>query len=90
MGQLNLYFAWGSEADDDFWYDQMRGSLDRLKVVAASEGIYNDTFTQYPNYALFDATAEELYGEENAGRLSKIRDTIDPDKIMGLAGGFVI
>ena len=68
----------------------MRGSLDRLKTVAASEGIYNDTFTQYPNYALFDTTAEELYGKENAGRLGKIRDAVDPDRIMDLAGGFAI
>lgn len=68
----------------------MRGSLDRLKVVAAEEGIYDNSLTQYPNYALFDATGEELYGKVNAKRLRKIRDAVDPERVMELAGGFVL
>jgi hypothetical protein len=88
--QLNLYFAWASKADDKFWYNEMRGSLDRLKAVAAAEDIYDNSLTQYPNYALFDATGEELYGRANAKRLRKIRDTVDPQRVMDLAGGFVI
>lgn len=90
LEQLNLYCAWASQADDEFWYDEMRGSLDRLKVVAAKEGIYDDSLTQYPNYALFDATGEELYGKVNAKRLRKIRDAVDPERVMELAGGFVL
>jgi hypothetical protein len=88
--QLNLYFAWASQADDKFWYNEMRGSLDRLKAVAAAEGIYDDSLTQYPNYALFDATGAELYGRANAKRLRKIRDAVDPQRVMDLAAGFVI
>jgi len=68
----------------------MRASLARLQDVAIKESIYADYFTQYPNYALFDATAEELYGVENAARLRAIRERIDPEQVMGLVGGFLI
>lgn len=88
--QLNLYCAWASKADDKFWYNEMRESLKRLKVVATKEGIHDDSLTQYPNYALFDAKGEDLYGKVNAKRLRKIRNAVDPGRVMDLAGGFVL
>ncbi|KAK4446231.1 hypothetical protein QBC34DRAFT_331723 [Podospora aff. communis PSN243] len=87
---LNLYFSWLKERDDDIWHDQMRASIEKLKQVAIEDEIYNDGFTQYPNYALAPATAEEVYGKDNAGRLSDIRRRIDPEGIMDSAGGFDI
>lgn len=68
----------------------MRESLQRLKQVAIEEGIYKDTFTAYPNYAISGTTAKELYGDQNAARLRSIRDQFDPDRVMDLAGGFSI
>lgn len=69
----------------------MRESLERLKRAAIADGIYDaDRFTQYPNYALANTTAEELYGKGNAARLRNIRVRIDPERIMDLAGGFQI
>lgn len=68
----------------------MRQSIETLKQVAIEEGIYRDTFTAYPNYAISGTTAEELYGAKNAARLRAIRDQIDPDRVMDLAGGFSI
>ncbi|KAK3339810.1 hypothetical protein B0T25DRAFT_512032 [Lasiosphaeria hispida] len=88
---LNLYFSWLHRTDDDFWHSQMRASIGRLQTVALGEGIYNTaTLFQYPNYALANATSNELYGFENAARLRAIRDRIDPTRIMNLAGGFGI
>ncbi|KAK0612259.1 hypothetical protein B0T14DRAFT_531861 [Immersiella caudata] len=87
---LNLYFSWLNEWDDDFWHAQMRASIERMKKVAIEDGIYDDSFTQYPNYALSGATAEDIYGEENAARLRDIRWRIDPERVMDLAGGFDI
>ncbi|KAL1614040.1 hypothetical protein SLS56_012195 [Neofusicoccum ribis] len=87
---LNLYFAWLLPSDDEFWYDAMRTSVQNLKNVAIQEGIYPDDFTAYPNYAITNTTAEELYGETNAARLKTIRSAVDPDSVMGLAGGFAI
>lgn len=68
----------------------MKQTLETLKKVAVDDGIYSDAFTYYPNYSLSDATPQELYGNENAARLARIRDQIDPNRIMELAGGFKI
>ncbi|KAK0649838.1 hypothetical protein B0T16DRAFT_410762 [Cercophora newfieldiana] len=87
---LNLYFSWANKLEDDYWHSQMRESIQRLKKVAIEDGIYGSDFTQYPNYALAPATAEELYGIGNAARLRSIRRRIDPDRIMDLVGGFEI
>jgi hypothetical protein len=40
---------------------------------------------KYVNYALVGTALEDLYGE-NEDRLRKIRATIDPEDVMGLAG----
>jgi hypothetical protein len=54
------------------------------------EGIYEDKFVEYGNYALADTSAEKLYGRHNAARLRDLRDEIDPERVMDLAGGFDI
>ncbi|EKG19594.1 FAD linked oxidase [Macrophomina phaseolina MS6] len=87
---LNLYFAWLSPADDEFWYEAMRTSVRKLRDVAVQEGIQPEGYTVYPNYAISNTTAEELYGRENAARLRSIRSAVDPDGVMGLTGGFDI
>ncbi|KAK3994292.1 bifunctional solanapyrone synthase [Cladorrhinum sp. PSN332] len=87
---LNLYFAWADPLDDQFWHDTMRQALDTLKQVAISEGIWRDTFTAYPNYAINSNTAEDVYGAANTARLRAIKAQIDPTGIMDLAGGFAL
>ncbi|KAK1773508.1 hypothetical protein QBC45DRAFT_79127 [Copromyces sp. CBS 386.78] len=87
---LNIYFAWSLPKNDEFWYARMNQTHETLKKVAIDDGIYSDAFTYYPNYSLFDATPQELYGNENAARLARIRDQIDPNRIMELAGGYKI
>ncbi|KAK1752816.1 hypothetical protein QBC47DRAFT_63097 [Echria macrotheca] len=87
---LNLYFSWADKSEDEFWHKQMRESLGRLKQMAVEEQIYSPSLTQYPNYALAGAAAEELYGHLNAARLREIRRVVDPLRVMDLAGGFEI
>ncbi|KAK3301730.1 uncharacterized protein B0T15DRAFT_423539 [Chaetomium strumarium] len=87
---LNWNFAWTNPAEDEWWYARIRQSVETLKQVASEEGIYNDTFAEYSNYALSDTTAQALYGPRNARRLQAIRNQIDPDRVMDLAGGFEI
>ncbi|KAF9639259.1 FAD linked oxidase [Lasiodiplodia theobromae] len=86
---LNMDFAWLSSDDDEYWYNAMRSSVNRLKDIAMQEGIHSN-FTTYPNYAITNTTAEELYGTQNAARLRSIRNQVDPDRVMELAGGFSI
>jgi Berberine and berberine like len=43
--------------------------------------------SKYVNYALFDTPLENLYAG-NLKRLRKIRKVIDPEDVMGLAGGW--
>lgn len=88
--QLNVYFAWADPAEDEWWYGRMRDCVAALKRVAVEEGVDAGVSTAYPNYALAGTTARELYGAQNAARLRAIRDRIDPDRVMDLAGGFVI
>jgi hypothetical protein len=83
-----LYCAWGLSIDDEFWINSVKLSIANLKQVAIEEGIFRDSFTAYPNYAMGDTTAEELYGPTNAARLRAIKASIDPDGVMELAGGF--
>ena len=90
LRQLNLYFAWANPAEDEWWYARMRESIKKLKQVAIEEGIYLDSYTAYPNYAISGTTAEELYGDANTARLRSIRNHFDPDRVMDLAGGFSI
>lgn len=83
-----MYCAWGLSIDDEFWINSVKLSVANLKQVAIEEGIFKDSFTAYPNYAMGDTTAEELYGPTNAARLRAIKASIDPDEVMELAGGF--
>ena len=41
----------------------------------------------YPNYAIFDTPLVHLYGA-NLPRLQAIKAAVDPENVMGLAGGF--
>lgn len=87
---MDVTLAWKRPEDDHFFHAALKASIGRLKEVAIAEGIYDEGFTLYPNYATWDTTAEELYGKTNAARLRVIQDEIDPDRVMYLAGGFVL
>lgn len=65
-------------------------SVERLKAVAISEGIYSEDLALYTNYAISNTTAEQLYGATNLARLRSIQAEVDPTGIMGLAGGFTL
>lgn len=86
---LNLYWGWRSAANDAHFRKEMVASVERLTKVARDEGIFPEGQPVYPNYALARYQGKQLYGQ-NTARLRKIRDQIDPDRIMELAGGFVI
>ncbi|PVH70506.1 hypothetical protein DL98DRAFT_661110 [Cadophora sp. DSE1049] len=86
---LNLYFAWDDPSKDAFWRGVMQQSIDYLTEVAKKEGIFREEDPAYPNYALDTYSGAQLYGT-NVGRLRRVQQRVDPNGVMGLAGGFRI
>lgn len=84
----NIYFAWTSSLSDSEFYDAARQSAARIQSVAESEGQTDLAAAPlYPNYAIFSTPLENMYAE-NVARLKALKNVVDPDNVMGLAGGF--
>jgi hypothetical protein len=62
---------------------------DSVTAAAVADGQNLTHAALYPNYALFDTSLEDLYGD-NLPRLRAIKKGIDPENVMGLTGGFKI
>ncbi len=58
-----------------------------VQAVALADGQNVSHAAVYVNYALFGTPLEDIYGQ-NVPRLRKIRAAVDPEDVMGLAGGF--
>ncbi|TEB19617.1 FAD-binding domain-containing protein [Coprinellus micaceus] len=63
---------------------------DKLEATLVDEGHTGvPTSPLYPNYALWDAPLDRIYGN-NLPRLQAVKQRVDPEDVMGLAGGFKI
>jgi hypothetical protein len=58
-----------------------------IRAVALADGRNVSCAAKYVNYALFGTPLEDMYGG-NVERLRKIRAAMDPEDVMGLAGGW--
>ena len=58
-----------------------------IRAAALADGQNVSGAAKYVNYALFGTPLEDMYGG-NVERLHKIRAAIDPEDVMGLAGGW--
>ncbi|KAH9033400.1 FAD dependent oxidoreductase [Lactarius pseudohatsudake] len=65
----------------------VRNYSDAVIAAAVADGQDVSHASVYPNYAFFDTPLEDLYGA-NLPRLRAIQDAVDPENVMGLAGGF--
>jgi hypothetical protein len=85
---LLLMFGWENASNDDEFVASNRESVNRLSVVAKAEGLLlTDPPALYGNYADAETPLVDIYGE-NLPILQALQAKIDPDNIMGLAGGF--
>lgn len=85
---LNIYYAWLLSISDDLFEDAIRKSAEHLRKVAVADGQASvGDAAVYPNYALYDTPLEMMYGG-NIPRLKAIKAAVDPEDVMGLAGGF--
>ena len=62
----------------------IKQSAVNLQANAAPE---SEQLSLYGNYALADTPLEAIYGV-NVERLTSIKKEVDPENVMGLAGGF--
>jgi hypothetical protein len=65
----------------------LRQISDTIRATAIADGQNVSHAAKYVNYALFGTPLEDIYGG-NLDRLRKIRAAIDPEGVMGLAGGW--
>ena len=82
-----LGFTWTNSSIDGIIASSMRKEAARIHEVALADGQNVSHAAVYVNYALFDRPLEDIYGQ-NVARLRDIRAAIDPEDVMGLAGGF--
>lgn len=80
-------FTWTNSSIDNIVASSMRKEAARIHKVALADGQNVSDAAVYVNYALFDTPLEDIYGQ-NVLRLREIRAAIDPEDVMGLAGGF--
>lgn len=88
--KVDLILAWERPEDDDFFHAAIKAFIGRLKEIAIEDGLWDEELTLYPNCALWDTPAEELYGTTNAAWLKAIQNEVDPDRVMFLVGGFAL
>jgi len=66
---------------------KLRQNTEQARAAVLADGQDLSHAAVYVNAALFDTPLKEMYGA-NVPRLRKIRAEIDPEDVMGLAGGF--
>jgi hypothetical protein len=82
------WFGWENATYDDEFVASNRESVSRLTVVAKAEGLLlTDPPALYGNYVDAETPLVDIYGD-NLPILQALQAKIDPDNVMGLAGGF--
>ncbi|KAF7317405.1 FAD-binding PCMH-type domain-containing protein [Mycena chlorophos] len=85
---LNLYYAWAPETSDDVIHNALLSSAAHLTAVALADGQQGvDTAPLYPNYAVAGTELSRLYGS-NVPEMQAVKARVDPENVMGLAGGW--
>ena len=82
-----ISYLWSNASLDATIARQLRQNTDEARAAVLADGQDLSHAVIYVNYALFDTPLKEMYGA-NVPRLRKIRAEVDPEDVMGLAGGF--
>ncbi|KAI0260602.1 FAD dependent oxidoreductase [Gloeopeniophorella convolvens] len=82
-----ITMAYSNASLDAVMAQGLREFTDAVQAVAVAEGQNVSQAAPYVNYALFDTPIEIVYGQ-NLPRLRTIKNAIDPENVMGLAGGW--
>jgi Berberine and berberine like len=82
-----LVVSWSNASLDETMANAVRGIANKIQAAALADGQNVSHAAVYPNYALFGTPLEDMYGG-NVERLREIKAAIDPEDVMGLAGGW--
>lgn len=85
-----INYAWVSQAFDNDFNTAMTEAQVAIRNVATSESIGKQAAqfaSLYPNYAPSNTPLDQMYGK-NLPMLKAIKKKVDPENVMGLAGGF--
>ena len=83
----SLTLQWSNASLDEMMAFALRNISTTIHAAALADGQNVSHAAVYPNYALFGTPLEDMYGG-NVERFRKIRAVIDPEDVMGLAGGW--
>ena len=78
---------WSNTSLDETMANALRSITNTIQAAALADGQNVSHAAIYPNYALFGTPLEDMYGG-NVERLRQIRAAIDPEDVMGFAGGW--
>ncbi|KAH9042476.1 FAD-binding domain-containing protein [Lactarius pseudohatsudake] len=78
---------WSDASLDATMTNALHQIIDEARAAVLADGQNVSHAAVYVNYALFDTPLKDIYGS-NVARLQKIKAKIDPEDVMGLAGGF--
>lgn len=85
-----LLLAWVDPAEDQIIEAAMHRIIGTLETALIEEGHEDVKMAPlYSNYALWDAPLDRIYGS-SLPRLKEIKAKVDPENVMGLAGGFKV
>ncbi|KAG9313985.1 hypothetical protein JVU11DRAFT_4761 [Chiua virens] len=83
---ISILYGWyGDGSTDDVITQGMKDCAANLQAKASGK---TDQLPLYGNYAFGDTPLEAIYGKANVKRLRNIKKQVDPENVMGLAGGF--
>ncbi|KAH9048464.1 FAD-binding domain-containing protein [Lactarius hengduanensis] len=78
---------WSDASLDTTMANALHQIIDEARAAVLADGQNVSHAAVYVNYALFDTPLKDMYGS-NVARLRKMKAKIDPENVMGLAGGF--
>jgi hypothetical protein len=82
-----VIIEWSDASLDEMVVFALRQISKAIRAAALADGQNVSHAAKYANYALFGTPLEDIYGG-NVDRLRGIRAAIDPEGVMGLAGGW--
>ncbi|KAG1884295.1 FAD-binding domain-containing protein [Suillus subluteus] len=84
---IEVYYGWADSDSDDTMFDAVNASAKHMIEALTDVGQDIANVAVYPNNAPPNTSLERMYGD-NVSRLQAIKNAVDPDNVMGLAGGW--